>query len=274
VPIPPEFSFSQNNLQDFLDCPCRFELRYLQRQAWPAIRSEPVLEHEHHMQRGERFHQMIHQHQLGLPAEQIGAQANEALLSEWWLNYLDLSPQPLPAQRFPEYSLRAPFSGYQLIAKYDLLAIQPGERAVIVDWKTGLRKPTRAAISRRVQTRLYPLLLLEAGHHLNLGYPFDPAQIEMVYWFTADPLHPEYFVYSAERYEQDKRFLSDLIDQVEQNSKHIFPLTGDERFCRFCNYRSLCQRGVKAAEGDPDDINMPDDFNFDLDFDQIAEIEF
>ena len=42
--LKPGFHFSQNNLQDFVDCPRRFELLHVLHLPWPAIQSEPVLE--------------------------------------------------------------------------------------------------------------------------------------------------------------------------------------------------------------------------------------
>ena len=44
--------------------------------------------------------------------------------------------------------------------------------------------------------------------------------------------------------------------------------------CRFCTYRSLCERG-RAGPLDLLDIEDElEDEDFELDFDQIAEIEF
>jgi len=34
--LPAPFTFSQSSLQDYYDCPRRFELRYLSRLIWPA----------------------------------------------------------------------------------------------------------------------------------------------------------------------------------------------------------------------------------------------
>ena len=44
--LPPGFQFSQRSLQDYVDCRRRFELRYLQNLAWPAVEAEPHLEQE------------------------------------------------------------------------------------------------------------------------------------------------------------------------------------------------------------------------------------
>lgn len=274
--IPANFAFSQNNLQDFADCPRRFELRYLQKLAWPAVRSEPYVEAERHMLLGERFHRMVEQHQSGLSVEQIEALANEPELIEWWQAYQNQFPDNLPPQRYVEQTLAAPFGGYRIVAKYDLIAIQPGERAVIVDWKTNLRKPHRTSLRNRLQTRLYPFLLVEAGHTLNGRIPFLPEQIEMVYWFTADPGNPEIFPYSAQQYDLDRSFLQGMIAEIEAASQSRFALTTDQRMCRFCNYRSLCDRGEQAASME-EDLEQDDNeaqSGFDLDFDQITEIAY
>lgn len=273
--LPPEFAFSQNNLQDFLECPRRFELRYLLRQPWPAVQSQPVLEHEQHLRRGQAFHQMVHQHQLGMPAAAIQRLAFDPILLGWWQDYLADHPQPLAARRYPEHTLQAAFDGYRLIAKYDLIALHPDGQATIIDWKTGLKKPPRAFIQRRVQTRLYPLLLLLSANHLNRGSPVKAEQIEMVYWFTAEPGSPETFVYSSQQADADRDFLLETIRQIEQLTVAFFPLTSDERKCALCVYRSLCNRGVEAgsfaADSDAgDDEAAPPGFQFD----QIAEIQF
>jgi hypothetical protein len=39
--LPYSFHFTQSSLQDYLDCPRRFQLRYVLDQPWPAVESEP-----------------------------------------------------------------------------------------------------------------------------------------------------------------------------------------------------------------------------------------
>ena len=270
-----DFTFNQNNLQDFLDCPRRFELRHLLRQPWPAVQTEPALENEKHMLRGQLFHQMVHQHQLGLPAEKVGLQAADPLLAEWWASYLSSPPTPLPDQRYPEFILRCNFAGHTFLAKFDLLCIEPGQKVVIVDWKTATKKPSHSRLGQRVQTRLYPWMAVKAAQHLNGGLPVRPEQVEMIYWFTAEPLYPEVFQYSLKQYRQDEQELTRLVAEVERDLESSFPLTPDEHKCLFCNYRSLCERGTRAGEeaADEEDIE-PISSDLDLDFDQIAEIEF
>ncbi len=272
--IPADFSFSQNNLQDYLDCPRRFELRYLLKMAWPAVRSEPVLEMERHQRLGQQFHQMIQQHQLGLAQEVVASQATELELEEWWNSYLVHSPTDLPAKRYPEITLAAPFKGYRLVAKYDLLAVEPGKNLVIVDWKTNRKKIPPAVLKNRAQTRLYPFLLVLAGGYLNAGQVVQPAQVEMIYWFTADPTGLVHYEYDDNQFLSDQNFFSGLIDQIETQASP-FQLTPNVKQCQFCNYRSLCLRGEVAGvdregESEADESQLLQDF----DFDQIAEIEY
>ncbi len=204
--LPPDFAFSQKNLQEFIDCPRRFELRYLLKLAWPAVRTEPYLEVERHMILGDRFHRMVQQHLTGLPAGQIEATATEPELLMWWQAYRNNPLPNLPQHRLVEYTLAAPFGKYRLAAKYDLLAVEPGERVVIVDWKTNLKKPHRATLHNRMQTRLYPFLLVLAGKNLNGGVALTPEQVEMVYWFTAEPHNPEYFPYNQAQFDADRDY--------------------------------------------------------------------
>jgi hypothetical protein len=58
-------------------------------------------------------------------------------------------------------------------------------------------------------------------------------------------------------------------------------LTDDVRRCRFCRYRSLCDRGVEAGESDAagaEEVSGADDTPADwgstFDFEQVAELAY
>jgi len=53
-----------------------------------------------------------------------------------------------------------------------------------------------------------------------------------------------------------------------------FPLTEDEKMCRFCVYRSYCNRGAQAGQMDEAEAEMESEAAFDINFEQISEIEF
>jgi CRISPR/Cas system-associated exonuclease Cas4 (RecB family) len=298
--LPGDFgTFSQASLQDYVDCRRRFQLRYLLELAWPAVQTEPAEEQEIYGQQGELFHRLVHQHQLGIPAERLtriaeagDRQRGDGRLSLWWDNYLALDhvpltgqagPAGLPGQRYSEVTLSAPVGGYRLLAKYDLVALNPGARAVIVDWKTSRARPGRPWLAARLQTRVYRYVLVEAGAALNEGQPWRPDQVEMIYWFANHPDQPERLHYSEREYLADREYLSALIAEISHASEDGFFLTDDSRRCRFCPYRSLCDRGVEAGRVEPN-ADSPEEagevdeatpsWEAGFDFEQVAEIAY
>jgi hypothetical protein len=159
------------------------------------------------------------------------------------------------------------------MAKIDLLATEPGQRAVVVDWKTSLRRPSRTVVSRRLQTRVYRYLAVRAGSSHNGGHPLQPHQVEMVYWYAEFGGATERFPYDSEQHAADQNFIADLVREIDAHSEAIWPLTPDTRRCRFCKYRSLCERGAEPGFfGDLDEDLEPADSEIDLE--QIAEVAF
>jgi CRISPR/Cas system-associated exonuclease Cas4 (RecB family) len=238
--ITPEFQFSQSSLHDYEECVRRFQLRYIDRLAWPAAEVQPALEHERYIQQGETFHRLVQQHILGIPADEIVVRGDE--LRSWWQNYLAYPPANLPMTRYPEILLSAKIAGHHLVAKYDLLAIEAGQRAVIVDWKTTRKRPKTQWLTRNIQTRVYRYVLVRSG---VMGHAFIPEQVEMVYWFANAPTEPEILPYAASQFQDDEAYLMRLIEQIKGQTD--FPKTEHEGICRFCPYRGLCGRAEKAG---------------------------
>jgi CRISPR/Cas system-associated exonuclease Cas4 (RecB family) len=270
------FQFSQSSLQDYVACPRRFELRYIEKRRWPALQSEPVLDQERHMQQGQRFHQLVHQYILGIPVDEDQFAVEDSTLLMWWGNFKQASPlSTLPVRRYPEHILTAHLAGFRIMAKYDLLAVQPENCMVIVDWKTGYT-PKRGRLKSRIQSRLYPYLLVEAGTYLNAGISIHPEQVQMIYWFASSPEDSVMIEYNQKMYQDDRAFLAELITEITTRPSGQFLLAEDERTCAFCIYRSLCGRGVKAGNWNDVDGELDDDTSpsIDLDLDQIGEIAF
>jgi hypothetical protein len=270
--IPEDFRFSQNNLQDYLDCPRRFELRYLQNLKWPAVESQPVLEHEHYMEQGQLFHQMVYQHQVGIPEDVLSLSVSSEIRS-WWENYLAfVQNQNLVGTKFPEFLLSVPFEGFRLIAKYDLLVISNDGEAQIFDWKTNRKRSSSTTLSKRMQTIIYPLVLALAAENQNQFQGVQPEKIKMIYWFTAAPAQPEVFEFSQEKYISSKILLSNLIQEIKRTEK--FEKTVQERNCKFCVYRSLCDRGIMGGEWSDQEEETDQDWSsdFDFSFDDLDEV--
>lgn len=256
--LPAGFEFSQGSLQDYVDCPRRFQLKYLIGQEWPAVEMEPALEHEEHSVQGQAFHRLMERYFLlkrFLPDSEVqrvvGGLAGTGFLAGWWEAFLAEPPLNLPQEIVvPEARFGTLVGGQPLVAVFDLLAIDPGRRLVIVDWKTGRRRMQREELLRRLQTRVY-LMMAVRGAERYFGGAVDPARVTMVYWFANYPQEPHVFHYSEVQYQIDSRYLDGVIDEVlERNRTGVWPLVEDELVCRFCVYRSLCGRGIQAGLGE------------------------
>lgn len=269
--LPHPFSFSQSSLQDYFDCPRRFDLRYLQQMVWPAIESEPVAEYERRQQEGLLFHRLVQQHLLGVPADKLGPLASGPDLQRWWKNYLDADLGLADWTLHTELALSSPLRGHRLLAKYDLVAVK-GDQALILDWKTYARRPREEQLAASWQTRVYRFLLTAAGAQLHGGRPFAPSHIEMVYWFAEFPGEPCRFRYDEAQFRRDQSALEAIVDEII--AAEAFPLTEDRNMCRFCVYRSYCDRGREAGDWTEleSDADAPVEFNINLE--QIAEMEF
>lgn len=278
--LPHDFHFSQYNLQDYVDCPRRFELRHLRKLEWPAVQSAPVLEQELRMERGTQFHRLVQQWAVGIPAEKLAQRIGDPVLRAWWQTFLTEQPlAPFPGKPRAEVVLTAPFMEYRLLAKLDILIAEPGKTLTIFDWKTSDRRPRSAVLRAKVQTRLYPLIVVLAGAHLNQNTDWQPEQVSMHYWFVQHPGEPEEIPYSQVRCDSDRNYLEGLIEEILWNVEDdSFPMTGDTQKCRFCPYRSFCERGIEAGSlqelDEVEDALTIDENILNLDLEQIGEIAF
>ena len=271
--LPDDFAFTQGSLADFVDCPRRFELRHIKRLRYPALEAEPALRFEARTRQGARFHKLVQQHLLGVPADLLARSLDDdEEVARWWANFRATGLSDLPAERHAEISLAATLGGRRLIAKYDLIALEPGGAAVIVDWKTWRRVPQRQRLAGRMQTILYRYLLACAGAHLYGGRTIPPEKIRMIYCYVAVGGERSEFTYSSSEMAADEAYLLDLLRSIE--AADDFPLTAVESRCRFCNFRSLCERGEAGQVDQLDDVDEPEEADLALDFEQIAEIEF
>jgi CRISPR/Cas system-associated exonuclease Cas4 (RecB family) len=274
VDLSPIFQFSQNSLQDYVDCARRFQLRYVLNQRWPAVETEPISDHERFIEEGSQFHLLVQRHVLGIPVEPM--LPSEGNLRDWWQNFITSNPlKNLPAKfREPEVQLSAPLGDKRLLARFDLLCIDPGERIVIVDWKTSRFRPERQKLAQRLQSRVYPFVVAEAASYL-FGEPISPEQISLIYWFANEPAQPEIFTYDSARHAENRAYLAELIARITTHDAPVWPLTEDEEQCKYCVYRSLCDRGVKAGSlQDSASEVLEHSFEFDFDLDDVDEVAF
>jgi RecB family exonuclease len=272
--IPSDFQFSQASLQDFADCRRRFYYRFIRRLSWPALEAEPALENERLMKQGADFHQMVHRFILGISADRLQPPAERGKLALWWENFIRVMPVDKSQHLYSEQLLSADLDGRRLVAKYDLIAIDPAGTLHIFDWKTSLKPPPRERMAARMQTKVYPFVLAHGGQRLA-GSSIRPENIKMSYWYANRPDQPEVFSYSQEQLAADEGFLQNLIAEIDSlNEIEDFPLIVEDNRCKYCVFRSLCDRGKSAGEMIEIELDLTPVQDFDLDFHQIEEIEF
>ncbi len=279
----PVLIHSAASLQDYVDCPRRYYLRHVQKLAWPAIQSEPVLENELWMQQGARFHQMVHRSLLGIPDDLLSSHVHEPDLQRWWNQFQSARQsgtleilREAPSRLFPEITLSQPLAGARLLAKCDLILARSVGEVLIYDWKTARKRLSRPWLAARLQTRVYPYLVARSGSGWNDSLSITPDQLKMIYWFADYPAQPEVFPYSTEQFQADERYLSGLIEEIAKLEQADFKPTEQTERCRFCVYRSYCDRGTAAGDlgsvENWEENETPGEIGFD--FDQVGEIVF
>ena len=277
--LPDDFVFTQSNLQDYLDCPYRFYLRHIRHTRWPALVVDDAAAFEERGQIGARFHRLLQQYLLEVPETRLTdlAAADPSLdILNWWQDFLINVPPWLDGTRWVEATLHAQLAGFHLAAKYDLVLAQPPDGLVIFDWKTSKKRPRKEWLLNRVQTRIYRFILCKSGSALLKNATVEPEQITMQYWYAAFPTAPISLPYDARAYEKDQAFFTRLVNEISSRKADSFFRTEETRHCRFCVYRSHCDRGTQAgdlAAFEDEELENETDLQ-DLDFEAIEEIEF
>lgn len=289
--LPTTFTFSQSSLQSYENCPRRFWLAYVERLPWPAVEASPIEEHEHLMRLGSTFHRLVERAEIGIDVARLEYGLTDPL-DQWFRAYLDHRPAHLPGNIIEtERILSVPFGNdttqYRLAAKYDLIAAdgppddspignaQSNEpRVTIVDWKTTRRRADPANLARKLQSLVYPFVLVEASQNLSFG-PIEPEQVEMLYWFTSAPSQPIRLRYNAAQHERNRERLYSIFRNIVDGSEEVdFPKVADtepnrRHICGYCIYRSRCNRGLTAGE-----VDMLDDFDEVFAVDVETALEF
>ncbi|MEM7126137.1 MAG: PD-(D/E)XK nuclease family protein [Chloroflexota bacterium] len=275
--LPSNFTFSQSSLQAYENCARRFWLAYVEKLPWPAVEASPIQEHEELLRLGSLFHRLVERAEIGLDVEQLQYRL-EPPLADWFRAYVQHRPDDLPDTYVePERILTVPFGReaqpFRLAAKYDLIAADGGGRVVIVDWKTTRRRTDPGSLRRRLQTLVYPYVLVEASASLPFG-PIQPEQVEMLYWFAVAPLQPFRIRYDSIQHENNRKRLAGLLDQILAGSQEEdFPKVADtetnrRHICGYCVYRSRCNRGIEAS--DVEELDDLEEF-FGLDLESALE---
>jgi hypothetical protein len=270
-------NLNQGVLQDFLECPRRFQLKMLDELPWPAAHTSRLDQFDQSITLGNRFHLLCNQFFSGMNKSDLEKGIDDPVLLEMFHSFIPYGESLLKYRCFSEQLIVCSFMQHKLIAKFDLIVEIEPYRFVITDWKTSPTKPSREILSSRIQTILYPFIFHQAGHLLTGGNEIDADSILMQFWYPLCTEPEEVFPYSNQIHHEVLDHLTNLISSLNQflRSAEIFPLTDDKELCIFCNYRSLCDRGVSPGKFNKFiPIEQEDLSNFRFDLEDIEEISY
>lgn len=258
--IPREFKFSQSSLAAFEHCRRQFLLRYVERLAWPAPRTDSLDEWEAAAHRGQVFHQFVLQESLGMEVEVEAAvrQSSDPLLAAWWRNWHEQPPTTPAGTMFGETMISVPLAGRRLVARFDRVILADDGRAWIFDWKTGRKKPTQATYTQSWQTLVYRFVLVEGSRILTGGRPVAPDDVELIYWHAQYPQALQPIAYSAAEHERARALLSAAIAAIEAlPDAEAYAKTDDESKCQRCEFHTYCNRpAARSGDGDLDEDEL------------------
>ena len=188
-------SFSAAKIQDFLDCERRYELKYLLKQSWPSIPSEPIVEIEENIQKGNAFHFLIFQFFSGIPKEKLISSIENTDIQTWFGSFLEFSKNIIHKNTYPEFHIISQLNDLRLTAVFDLIYLTANNKIIIFDWKTSRFIPKKTTLSLKVQTILYPYLIYETYQEFLPQTCLVPEDISMQYWYPAAPKAEYVFKY-------------------------------------------------------------------------------
>ena len=228
-------------LDAFSICRRRFQLRYLEKVPWPAMSTDPEVEKAKRL--GEKFHQMVRRHFLGVPGEA----GDETQLEEWWNGFLAWESQLPSGNRYPEFTITVPLGNHYLTGRMDLLIVEE-TRVHIFDWKTTKLPGNREQLWNDLQTKFYLTLVVKGA--ASIGRAIDPEEVALSYWYAHDPPQIVVLQHDATRQERYWKELQESAARIDHmlDTEVSWPLTEDLSACRRCPYQIICQREVGSAD--------------------------
>ncbi len=255
-PPAPDLIFNQSRLEVFTKCERKFYLQYLARRHFPPRPNVPTPAQEAQLAQGVLMHKYMERAFKGVDKTILAACAPTPI-REWLEDACTFADQLPRGKRLAECTLSMPFASVRLTARYDLIVIGQDGQVMIVDWKTSAEPTPASRLRQRMQHVVFPYVLTES----HLGGSADPARVEMIYWFTTDPLAPVRFRYSEAEHRQNRDKLENMVRTIMQRTAEAdFPKVEDtprnlRYLCAYCSYMHHCERSATPVTSvDLDDI--------------------
>jgi len=265
--------FSARSMQDFLECPRRFELRYMLQQSWPAPVTEPVLLYEERIRVGNEFHRIIQKYLIGIELNRLLGASVSPEIDQWLNAFHSFFTQLQFRTYFSELPLIMPFNNMFFRGVVDFAGLKSDNKLLIADWKTTFHPRRKDTILKSIQSILYPFMIFECRDTVFPGWKGKPEDLKMIYWFADQPEEVISLDYSQKIHKKNSEILNMLVETIGQTEPGSFQKTDDTKKCIYCEYRSLCERGDKAGPIH----ELEDEIDLDLlitglNFDDVMEI--
>jgi hypothetical protein len=238
-------------LSTYQSCALRFRYRYLDNlywsRAWGATDEDRKA-----LELGQNFHLMARRFYAGVDPAQVADPIDQKQLEHWLGLLQGYNPRTFDRQYYPELDLRLNRSGLKLMAKFDLVVVQPDGRAIIFDWKTEKRMPKREYLKKSMQTLIYRYMLCAAGGSYSPNGQFKPSDVTMIYWNPSFYTRPIELPYSDAQFAKDELYLQNLIAHILRTPRELFLATTQLSTCQRCEFNMLCH-GRRAEQLDRDD---------------------
>lgn len=235
---------AQGQLNLLTICPRKFQHTVLDQFSTPA---SP--EQQEHVSRGNRFHLLMQQHELGL-SRSLSSDLEEQKLQQCVVDLVQAAPDLFaPANlRQSEHRRTLDWNGYAIATIYDLLILRDTE-AQIIDWKTYPRPQNADRLAKNWQTRLYLFVLAETTD-------YAPEQISMTYWFVEPGKTPQSlrFHYNATLHQQTQQDLAQILGQLTEWLKNydagdsLPQINEHQGYCQTCPFAVRCQKTKQATD--------------------------
>lgn len=259
---------SANSIRTFLSCPLRFRYRYLDNLYWSRLWGGDPAERQA-LEQGQNFHLLARRYYAGVGPALETDPANPDVLAQWLGRLEQFLPRTPGRSYYPELELRLTQPDMRLLAKFDLLVVDPTGTATIFDWKTERRFPRRSYLLKSPQTLVYRYVLCAAGGAYSPTGQFKPQDVTMIYWNPQYPDRWERLPYTAAQFQQDDQYLRSLSARILQTPREAFLATSEEQVCRFCEYRMLCH-GQRAEQVEAEEEELLEEET--LSWDDLPEL--
>ncbi|MFW6266205.1 MAG: PD-(D/E)XK nuclease family protein [Halanaerobiales bacterium] len=259
--------FSQLALSTYQQCELKFKKRYLDGLYWPADWGEDQ-EQKEIVEKGRLFHRLARRYYS--QGEIIFNTQIDKDLKNWIKRLKTFRPFTEKDLFYPEHVLRLNKDNIKLLAKYDLLYIDSRSgKMIIYDWKTNKKRLKAEELKNSIQSKVYLYVLAKAGAQYSIENQIAPENIKIIYWNPRYPHDWFEFFYDRESLKRDEKDIREQIKLIQNKDFDNLKEKSEDRICRYCEYRPICQ-GKKAENIEPKD----DEIKLDPVWEEVEEVQF